>query len=253
LPLFLGLLLLQPAVAAEPLPGAVASSAADSGADSVASSVASSAADSGANAAAMGQWQEHELSFTYSGFTSKYSCDGLADKVRLLLRTLGARSDLKVATYGCGDLYGGPTEFPRVKLRFATLEPAAAGAAALPAESDAAQAAATPQPFGRVIGREAPRLPVPGASLAPEVSAVAPLPGEWRKLRFDRDRPRTLDLGDCELLEQFRDRVLPLFAIRAMDDHTRCIPYQLSGTRLSLALEVFAPLPTADAARVRSR
>jgi len=38
-----------------------------------------------------------------------------------------------------------------------------------------------------------------------------------------------------------------------MDDHTRCIPYQLSGTRLSLALEVFAPVPMADAARVRSR
>ena len=235
--LFLGLLLVQPVVAAERLAG----------------SVAHSAADSAAGSAATGRWKEHDLSFTYSGFTSKYSCDGLADKVRLLLRTLGARPDLKVTTYGCGALYGGPTEFPRVKLRFATLEPATEGPASLPAESVAVQPAATPQPYGHVIGREAPRLPVPGAASAPETSAVAPVPGEWRKLRFDRDRPRTLDLGDCELLEQFRDRVLPLFATRAMDDHTRCIPYQLSGTSLSLGFEVFAPVPTADTARARSR
>ena len=225
LPLFLALLLAQPAAAAEPLPDSVVA----------------------------GRWKEHELSFTYSGFTSKYSCDGLADKVRLLLRTLGARPDLKVATYGCGDLYGGPTEFPRVKLRFATLEPSTEGATALPAESAVPQPAATAQPFGHVIGREAPRLPVPGAAIASEASAVASLPGEWRKLRFDRDRPRTLDLGDCELLEQFRDRVLPSCATRAMEDHTRCIPYQLSGTSLSLAFEVFAPVPTADAARPSSR
>ena len=233
LPLFLGLLLAQPVFAAAPR----SDSAADSAADSV----------------AMGRWKEHELSFTYSGFTSKYSCDGLADKVRLLLRTLGARPDLKVGTYGCGDLYGGPTEFPRVKLRFATLEPAMDGAAAVPAENAVAAPATTPQPYGHVIGREAPRLPVPGAANLPDASVVAAIPGEWRKLRFDRDQPRTLDPGDCELLEQFRDRVLPLFAIRTMDDHTRCIPYQLSGTRLSLAMEVFAPVPTADAARVRSR
>ena len=245
LPLFLGLLLLQPAIAAEPLPGAVADSAANSAANSAASSMASSMA--------MGRWKEHEVSFTYSGFTSKYSCDGLADKVRLLLRTLGARPDLKVTTYGCGALYGGPTEFPRVKLRFATLEPAADGAAVLPAESAVAQTAATAEPFGHVIGREAPRLPVPGTALAPEASAVAPLPGEWRKLRFDRDRPRSLELGDCELLEQFRDRVLPLFATRAMDDHTRCVPHQLSGSSLSLSFEVFAPVPTADTARARRR
>jgi len=223
--LFLGLLLVQPAVAAEP------------------------SADLGSQ----GRWKEHEISFTYSGFTSKYSCDGLADKVRLLLRTLGARPDLKVATYGCGDLFGGPTEFPRVKLRFATLEPATEGVTALPAESAVQQPAAVPQPYGHSIGREAPRLPVPGMAIASEASAVALVPGEWRKLRFDRERPRTLDLGDCELLEQFRDRVLPWFATRAMEDHTRCIPYQLSGTSLSLAFEVFAPVPTADGSRTSSR
>ena len=165
-------------------------------------------------AAGTGRWREHRLSFTYSGFTTKYSCDGLADKVRGLLRAFGARSDLRVGNYGCAALYGGPAEFPRVKLEFATLEPLAAAAAAV------------------------------------ESAGVA---GEWRLVRIDRDRPRVLEPGDCELLEQFRDRILPLFSTRAMDDHTRCIPYQLSGTSLSLGFEVFVPARTVEPARPASR
>jgi hypothetical protein len=164
-------------------------------------------------AATAGRWREHSLSFTYSGFTTKYSCDGLADKVRGLLRALGARTDLRVSDYGCGALYGGPSEFPRVKLQFATLEPLPATAAA-------------------------------------ETGSVA---GEWRVVRIDRDRPRVLEPGDCELLEQFRDRVLPLFSTRAMDDRTRCIPNQLSGASLSLGFEVFVPARTAEPVKPAGR
>ncbi|MEY4376181.1 MAG: hypothetical protein RJB26_731, partial [Pseudomonadota bacterium] len=149
----------------------------------------------------------------YSGFTTKYSCDGLADKVRGLLRALGARSDLRVGNYGCAALYGGPAEFPRVKLQFATLEPINGPAGAEP---------------GGIVG-------------------------EWHPVRIDRDRPRVLEPGDCELLEQFRDRILPLFSTRAMDDHTRCIPYQLSGTSLSLGFEVFVPARTAETPKPASR
>ena len=42
-----------------------------------------------------GVWQKHEYSFAYMGFTSTYSCDGLADKIKLLLITAGARQDAK--------------------------------------------------------------------------------------------------------------------------------------------------------------
>ena len=206
-----------------------------------------------------GRWQEHQLSFTYSGFTTKYSCDGLADKVRLLLGSLGARPGFKVATYGCAALYGGPTEFPRVKLQFGTLQPALPAASpvtsAQGAASEASTPAAVPPAYGHVIGREAPRLPAPGAALADAAAAAnaASTAGTWRQVRFDRDRPRRLELGDCELLEQFRDRVLPLFSIRAMDDHTRCIPYQVSGASLSLSFEVFAPVAGADTAQSPAR
>jgi hypothetical protein len=41
-----------------------------------------------------GIWQSHKFSFQYMGFTSTYSCDGLADKLRVLLLAAGARSDV---------------------------------------------------------------------------------------------------------------------------------------------------------------
>lgn len=206
-----------------------------------------------------GRWHEHQLSFTYSGFTTKYSCDGLADKVRLLLRSLGARPGFKVTTYGCAALYGSPTEFPRVKLQFATLQPAPPAASSVAsaqgATGEAPTSAAVPPAYGHVIGREAPRLTAPGTALADAAAGAnaASTAGTWRQVRFDRDRPRRLEQGDCELLEQFRDRVLPLFSIRAMDDHTRCIPYQVSGASLSLSFEVFAPVAGADTVQSPTR
>ncbi len=40
-------------------------------------------------------WQKHEYTFAYLGFTSTYSCDGLADKLKILLIASGARKDSK--------------------------------------------------------------------------------------------------------------------------------------------------------------
>lgn len=216
------------------------------------------AADARPEAAAVqpGQWQQHDITFTYSGFTSKYSCDGLADKVKLLLKAVGARPDARVTSYGCSEPFGRPTEFPRVRLQFATLAPAvpAAGAAAPRADLRAGTAAvaagakpgAPPNAYGHVIGREAPRIGAPAAA-APAGEVVA---GRWQRVKLARNTPRSLDPGDCELVEQFRDKVLPLFATRDIDDDTRCVPHQVAGTSVDLEVEVFtAPASGADARR----
>lgn len=202
-----------------------------------------------------GQWQQHDVTFTYSGFTSKYSCDGLADKVKLLLKAVGARADARVTSYGCSEPFGRPTEFPRVRLQFATLAPAATAGAALPPRTElrsgapvaagGAKPVAPPNAYGRVIGREAPRIGTPAAAVAPPAGEA--VPGRWQHVKLGRNTPRTLDPGDCELVEQFRDKVLPLFATRDIDDDTRCVPHQLSGTSVDLEVEVFTAPPAAGA------
>jgi hypothetical protein len=71
-----------------------------------------------------GIWQKHEYTFQFMGFTTTYSCDGLADKVKVLLIAAGARSDSKSRTGVCSRSYGRPDKFAQANLTFYTLMPA---------------------------------------------------------------------------------------------------------------------------------
>ena len=71
-----------------------------------------------------GIWQKHEYSFQFMGFTTTYSCDGLADKLKLLLTASGARSDVKARAGACASGFGRPDKFARADLTFYTLAPA---------------------------------------------------------------------------------------------------------------------------------
>jgi hypothetical protein len=152
-------------------------------------------------------WQEHKYSFQFMGFTSTYSCDGLADKLKALLVHTGVRGDVRATPGACAAGYGGPDKFARADLTFASLAPATG----------------------------------PGAAGTQGY-------GAWRQVGFSLNEPRDLKLGDCEVVEQFRDLVLKkMFTVRNVIDNTRCIPNQLSGSLIDLRFEVFAPLPTAQA------
>jgi len=48
-------------------------------------------------------WQKVPIDFSYSGFTTMYSCYGIEDKVKTLLKALGARGDARVTASGCED------------------------------------------------------------------------------------------------------------------------------------------------------
>jgi hypothetical protein len=159
---------------------------------------------------AAGSWERHEYSFAFMGFTSTYSCDGLADKLKLLLITAGARPDASVRPGACASGFGRPDKFARANLVFYTLTPA--------------------------------------AGTAPD---APPVDGAWRSVVLAPRSPRTLELGDCELIEQFKNNVLPMFSTRNIENHTTCIPHQLSGSVIDLKFDAFAVVPKSpgDAAR----
>ena len=48
-------------------------------------------------------WKEQHLEFSYAGRTSRYSCDGLREKVRAMLLDLGVRRDVKMTPLRCDD------------------------------------------------------------------------------------------------------------------------------------------------------
>jgi hypothetical protein len=151
-----------------------------------------------------GVWQKHDYSFQYFGFTTTYSCDGLASKLRVLLIATGARADAKSIAGACVRGYGSPDKLARANLTFYTLAP--------------------------VGNRE---------------NASPPINGVWRPVAFADRSPREIALGDCELIEQFRDKVLPMFTTRNIENRMTCVPNQLSGSGINLKFEVFTGLPAA--------
>jgi hypothetical protein len=133
-------------------------------------------------------WTPKELRFTYMGFTSHYSCDGLADKMRLILLQLGARPDLKVREVPCSGSFGTPTAFPGVTVNMNVLTP----------------------------------WDATGAN-----ASVTPVPAHWKLVELSTDRDPLREAGDCELIEQVKAHVLPLFSARNVDYRSTCVPNQL--------------------------
>ena len=97
-----------------------------SGAFACAPALAHASASSAGGESAV--WATKKVSFVYRGFTARYSCDGLADNMRQVLVSLGAR-DLKISAAPCATPYGAPDPFPGVVIRMSVLEPAGSAAA----------------------------------------------------------------------------------------------------------------------------
>ena len=160
-------------------------------------------------------WTPKELTFVYQGFTSHYSCDGLRDKMRDVLLSLGARNDLHVDPYGCTAPAGRPDPFAGVRIKMNVLTPAPAGAT--PAAS--------------------------GANPAPGTSPAATVPALWKKIDLRLNQDPVYEAGDCELIEQIRQKILPQFTTRNVDFGSNCVPHQLSPGGTWLRAEVLVAEP----------
>jgi hypothetical protein len=168
-----------------------------------AASLAAAAEPAGAPQSA--QWTVKKLRFVYMGFTTRFSCDGLQSKIRDVLLQLGARkSDLRVHQYGCTSDAGKPDPFPAVDGQFSVLEPVT------------------------------------------DTTVVAPnemVPAHWTtvKLRLDTTGDPLDHAGQCELLEQIKHSILPLFPTRNLVFSSNCIPHQLTIPGAVLSVEVMTP------------
>lgn len=166
-------------------------------------------------ASTAGVWQKHEYSFAFLGFTTTYSCDGLADKLKTLLIASGARADVNARPGACASGFGHPDKFARANLVFYTLSPVSTAAAvSTPAAVD-----------------------------------ETPIGGMWRTVSLTARSPRTLALGDCELIEQFKTNVLPMFSTRNVLSRTTCVPHQDSGSVIDLKFDAFAAQPVPGTAQ----
>jgi hypothetical protein len=154
-------------------------------------------------------WTPKELTFVYQGFTSRYSCDGLLEKMRRVLLTLGARNDLAVGPYGCSSAYGRPDPFPGVRIKMNVLKPAPEGGASGASSTSASSTSGSNTSTGGT-------------------KAATPVPAHWKKVDVRLNQDPVWEAGDCELLEQIKAKILPQFTTRNVDFSSHCVPHQLS-------------------------
>lgn len=95
-------------------------------------------------------------------------------------------------------------------------------------------------PFGRPD-------PFPGVNIkisvlqpaAADAAASGLVAAHWKRVDLHLDRDPVWEASDCELLEQIRQKILPLFATRNVRFTSNCIPHQAAlGTSLSAELLV---------------
>lgn len=135
-------------------------------------------------------WVRRTFEFTYLGFTTQYSCSGLRDKLASVLVQLGARrQDLNVHPVGCANTLGKPEPAPSVEGSFYVLQP--------------------------VSGRKA-------------ASGVRTVPAQWRTVDVHLARSGVDQAGQCDLMEQIKQKLLPMFAARDVRFSSNCIPNQLT-------------------------
>ena len=144
-------------------------------------------------------WTPKEAQFTYMGFTTHYTCDGLRDTIREMLLQLGARKDdLKVTEEPCSGNPDRPNPFPGVRIKMSVLQPAP-------------------------------------AQLSPDTPMVE---AHWKPVKLPYRETGINAAGQCELLEQFNQKILPLFTTRNVDVRTSCVPHQLEPLGTKLQAEV---------------
>jgi len=169
------------------------------------------AAETGDPVAAV--WKEQRLTFTYMGRTSRYSCDGLRDKMMALLMDLGARRDMKVSRVGCFE--------DRPSTKPAYLSPSLA------------------------LVFSAPALPDPAAQPLHEGDLSA-VDARFEPFTLTSDAFRNLSVADCELVEEFARQILPRLTAREVKSDITCVPYQASGSRFMVRGQILRALPRAE-------
>jgi hypothetical protein len=165
-------------------------------------------ADGGAPISAV--WKEQRLNFFYEGHTSRYSCQGLRDKVRAILLDLGARRDLKVTALVC--------EQPTAQERLAAVGPSL------------------------TIVFSAPALPDPRVKPS-RPGDLAAVDARFESFTLAADVFRNMGAADCELVEDFARQLLPKFVTRDLKYNITCAPFQQSGGRFLVRGEVLKSLP----------
>ncbi|HVP33960.1 MAG TPA: hypothetical protein VMT09_09985 [Steroidobacteraceae bacterium] len=91
----------------------------------------------------------------------------------------------------------------------------------------------TPDPFPGVRIKMSVLAPAPNGA-----PPAAPVPAQWKSVEVRLNKDPLYEAGDCELIEQIRQKILPQFTTRKVEFNSNCVPNQLSAGGTWLRAEV---------------
>ena len=170
-------------------------------------------------------WKAQQVNFEYRGYSTTYSCRSLQDKLEIILRTVGARENVRLQSYVCDEHLG------IARFQISMQSPVIAS-------DENIRELTTHDSKDELVAR------VNGEQL-PGAADLERFPAVWKKVSFARDRYMRLDRGDCELVEQLRRQILPRMSVQIVKDNIRCSSAfgNISSPRLTVSALVPAKQP----------
>jgi hypothetical protein len=148
-------------------------------------------------------WKPQRMNFVYRGYSTLYSCRSLQQKLQKILTTVGARGgSIELRAYSCDD------ELAIARFQIALTSP-------VEATQENVEQLTTFDTRDELIAR------VRGERLA-NAEDLPRFPAVWKTISFARSREMRLSPGDCELVLQLRQHILPRMAVQIVKDQVRC-------------------------------
>jgi hypothetical protein len=169
-------------------------------------------------------WKTQQIRYSYTGFTTAYNCDAAEDRIKAILRVLGAHEQTKVSATGCN--FNRPSRNFFITITTAIPVPVSDAPAKSPADASKEELLK--------------RLGVASAQLDET------FPAEWKTVELSRNRRLNLEGGDCELMEGLKDRVLPQLGLKIISSRVQCIPRQVSIQPPELTVSALVPMAKPD-------
>jgi hypothetical protein len=168
-------------------------------------------------------WKPQRVNFVYRGYSTLYTCSGLRHKLRKILTTVGARDGLELRAYSCDDALS------TARFQIVLISPVEA----------------TPENIEQLTaydGRDELVARVRGERLA-TAEDVERFPAVWKTISFARSRQMKLAPGDCELVQQLRQHILPRMSVHIVSDRVRCSQFGNIG-KPQLTVSALVPVET---------
>jgi hypothetical protein len=166
-------------------------------------------------------WKPQRVTFAYAGHTTHYTCYTLEQKLKLVLKTLGAHEDVTVDRTRCSDFSGA-----QLQLSFRSPVAATIENIRLITTYDAEE----------VLAARLNNHQLPSAEDLPRFFAVN------QEVSFAHDRQLKMQAADCEFADHVRRQLLPTLGARVVTNGLFCTPGYPAISRPRLTVSVLLPL-----------